>query len=76
MLSKPILIIFLGLFLSVPAFGKQYWPTMEWKTSSPRSQDFDPRSISEMFEFIQKKTISNRRRRNSQKWVFDWRVLL
>ena len=55
MLAKSILIIFLGLFLSAPSFGKQYWPTKEWKTKSPQSQDFDPRSISEMFEFIQKK---------------------
>ena len=55
MLAKSILIIFIGLCLSVPAFGKQYWPTIEWKTSSPQSQDFDPRSISEMFEFIRKK---------------------
>ena len=55
MLAKSILTIFIGLCLSVPAFGKQYWPTIEWKTSSPQSQDFDPRSISEMFEFIRKK---------------------
>ena len=55
MLAKSILIIFLGLCLSVPAFGKQYWPTIEWKTSSPQSQDFDSRSIIEMFEFIRKK---------------------
>ena len=55
MLAKSMLIIFLGLFLSAPAFGTQYWPTIEWKTSSPKSQGFDPRSISEMFEFMQKK---------------------
>ena len=55
MLAKSIFIIFLGLCLSVPAFGKQYWPTIEWKTSSPQSQDFDSRSIIEMFEFIRKK---------------------
>ena len=55
MFAKSILIIFLGLFLSAKAFGKQYWPTIEWKTSLPQSQGFDPRSISEMFEFIQKK---------------------
>ena len=55
MLTKSILIIFLGLSLSVPALGTQYWPTIEWKTSSPQLQDFDPRSISEMFEFIRKK---------------------
>mgnify|MGYP001167666667 FL=1 len=55
MLAKSILIIFLGLFISAPAFGKQYWPTTEWKTSSPQSQDFDPKSIHEMFEFIRKK---------------------
>ena len=55
MFAKLISIIFLGLFLSAPGFGKQYWPTIEWKTSSPHSQDFDPRSISEMFEFIRKK---------------------
>ena len=55
MLAKSILIIFLGLFFSAPTFGKQYWPTIEWKTSSPLLQDFDPKSISEMFEFIQKK---------------------
>ena len=55
MLAKSILIIFLGLFISVPAFGKQYWPTTEWKISSPQSQDFDPKSIQEMFEFIRKK---------------------
>ena len=55
MLAKSILIIFLGLFISVPAFGKQYWPTTEWKISSPQSQDFDPKSIHEMFEFIRKK---------------------
>ena len=55
MLAKSILIISLSLCLSVPAFGKQYWPTIEWKSSSPQSQDFDPRSIREMFQFIQKK---------------------
>ena len=55
MLAKSILTIFLGLCLSVPAFGKQYWPTIEWKSSSPQSQDFDPGSIREMFQFIQKK---------------------
>ena len=55
MFAKSILVIFVGIFLSAPAFGKQYWPTIEWKTSSPQSQDFDSRSISEMFEFIRKK---------------------
>ena len=55
MLAKSISIIFLGLSLSVPALGTEYWPTIEWKSSSPQSQDFDPRSIREMFQFIQKK---------------------
>ena len=55
MLAKSILILFLGLSLSVPALGTTYWPTIEWKTSSPQVQDFDPSSISKMFEFIRKK---------------------
>ena len=55
MLAKSIFIIFSFLSLSVPVLGTQYWPTNEWKTSSPQLQDYDPRSISKMFEFIRTK---------------------
>ena len=55
MLAKSILIIFIGLCLSVPAFGKQYWPTIEWKKNSAQSQDFDPKCIRTISEFMWEK---------------------
>ena len=56
MFVKFVLIIFLTLLPSVPSYGKPYWPTIVWKKDKPHSQDFDPVSIKEMFQFIQKKS--------------------
>ena len=55
MFKKSILILFLVLISSFPGFGAQYWPTLVWKKSSPQSLDFDPKSINNMFQFMQKK---------------------
>ncbi len=55
MFAKSILISFLFLCLSIPSFGTQYWPTIVWKKSSPQLQGFDPKSMNEMFQFIQKR---------------------
>ena len=55
MLAKSILGLIFFLFLSAPTTGAQYWPTTKWEKSSPHAQGFEPKSIDEMFQFIQKR---------------------
>ena len=55
MLAKSILVLIFILFLSAPTTGAQYWPTTSWEKSSPHAQGFKPKSIEEMFQFMQKR---------------------
>jgi CubicO group peptidase (beta-lactamase class C family) len=55
MLTKSILGIFFFLVLSASSIGTQYWPTTKWEKSSPHAQGFEPKSIHEMFQFMQKR---------------------
>ena len=55
MLTKSILGLFFFLVLSASSVGTQYWPTTKWEKSSPHAQGFKPKSIHDMFQFIQKR---------------------
>ena len=55
MLAKSILGLIFFLFFSASSIGAQYWPTKKWERSSPQAQGFEPNSIDEMFQFMQKR---------------------
>ena len=55
MLAKSILGLIFFLFLSASSIGAQYWPTKKWERSLPQAQGFEPNSIDEMFQFMQKR---------------------
>ena len=55
MLAKSILGLFFFLILSASSIESQYWPTTKWEKSSPHAQGFEPKSIHEMFQFMQKR---------------------
>ena len=54
MLAKSILGLIFFLF-SASSIGAQYWPTKKWERSSLQAQGFEPNSIDEMFQFMQKR---------------------
>ena len=55
MFTKSIFLLYLVFVSSGPSFGAQYWPTLVWEKSSPQSLGFDPKSINNMIQFMQKK---------------------
>ena len=55
MLAKSLLGLIFFLLLSASSIGAQYWPTTKWEKSSPHAQGFEPKSIHELFQFMQKR---------------------
>src|SRR5690625_6463961 len=47
------LMVSILLLLSACSKDEQYWPTDEWKVSSPESQGMDSEILVEMFEHIE-----------------------
>jgi CubicO group peptidase (beta-lactamase class C family) len=47
-----------SLFLAVAAWGQSYWPTSDWRASTPEQQGIDSEKLNEAFDYIRQHDVN------------------